>query len=166
MWKPLAVLAAALVVGGLSVVYAQQRYGTDGDGTIRWHQRHRMSTEDRAAFVDARIAALRAGLELTPDQAKNWPAFEQALRDMAQLRAQIRAAREAREPNPTAMTPFERMTRRADNMTKISVALKHIADTGTPLYQSLDDAQKGRFEKLAHMLRPHRHYMHDWNERG
>ena len=41
-----------------------------------------------AAFTDARIAALKAGLELTPDQAKNWPAFEQALRDMVQLRAQ------------------------------------------------------------------------------
>jgi zinc resistance-associated protein len=166
MWKPLVVLAGALVIGGLSVVYAQQRYGTDDDGTVRWHQRDRMSAEDRAAFVDARIAALKAGLELTPDQAKNWPAFEQASRDMAQVRVQIRAAREAGERSPTPTTPFERMTRRADNMTKISAALKHIADTGTPLYQSLDDAQKGRFEKLAHMLRPHRHHMHDWNERG
>jgi hypothetical protein len=58
------------------------------------------------------------------------------------------------------------MARRADNLTKVNAALKHIADTGTPLYQSLDDAQKGRFEKLAHMLRPHRHHMHDWNDRG
>jgi hypothetical protein len=165
MWKPLAVLAAVLVIGGLSVVYAQQQYGRDDDGAIRWHQWHRISAEDRAAFVDARIAALKAGLELTPDQAKNWPAFEQALRDMAQLRAQLRTAREARERSATPTTPFERMTRRADNMMKISAALKHIADTGAPLYQSLDDGQKGRFEKLAHMLRPHRRYMHDWNER-
>jgi zinc resistance-associated protein len=125
-----------------------------------------MSAEDRAAFLDARIAALKAGLELTPGQAKNWPAFEQALRDMAQLRAQFRAAREARERSPTPATPFERMPRRADNLAKISSALRHIADSGTPLYQSLDDAQKGRFEKLAHMLRPHRNHMHDWNERG
>jgi len=166
MWKPLAVLAAVLVIGGLSVVYAQQRHGGDDDGTIRWHQRGRISAEDRAAFVDARIAGLKAGLELTPEQAKSWPAFEQALREMAQLRAQLRAAREARELNPNPTTPFERMTRRADNMMKISTALRHIADAGTPLYQSLDDAQKGRFEKLAHMLRPHRHHMHGWNERG
>jgi hypothetical protein len=161
MWKPLAVLAVALVTGGLSVVYAQQRYGRDDDGAIRWHQHNRMSAEDRAAFLDARIAGLKAGLELTPDQAKNWPAFEQALREMAQLRAQLRAAREARERSPTPTTPFERMTRRADNLTKIGAGLKHIADAGTPLYQSLDDAQKGRFEGLAHMLRPHRHHMRD-----
>jgi hypothetical protein len=166
MWKPLAVLAAVLVIGGLSAVYAQQRNGRDDDGTIRWHQHHRISAEDRAAFADARIAGLKAGLELTPDQAKNWPAFEQALREMAQLRAELWAAREAREQNPAPTTPFERMTRRADNMTKISAALKHIAETGTPLYQSLDDAQKGRFEKLAHMLRPHHHRMQGWNERG
>ncbi len=58
------------------------------------------------------------------------------------------------------------MTRRADNMAKISAALKRIADADAPLYQSLDDAQKGRFEKLAHMLRPHHPHMQYWNERG
>jgi len=161
MWKPLVFTIAALAIGSSSIVYAQQR---DDDGGARFDRRHRLSAEDRAAFVDARIAALQAGLELTPDQAKNWPMFEQALRDMAQLRAQLRAAREAREQNPTPSTPFERMTRRADNMAKVSAALKHIADAGTPLYQSLNNAQKERFEKLARMLRPHHRHMHAWNE--
>ena len=36
----------------------------------------RPSAEDISAFADARIAALKAGLRLTPDQDKNWPAFE------------------------------------------------------------------------------------------
>ena len=44
----------------------------------------RMSTEDRAAFVDARIAAVKAGLKLTPEQEKNWPAVESAVRDFAE----------------------------------------------------------------------------------
>ena len=48
-----------------------------------------------AAFTDARIAALKAGLELTPDQAKNWPPFEQAVRDMVQLRVQRIQARQS-----------------------------------------------------------------------
>jgi len=162
MWKPLLFSIAALVIGSSAIVYAQQR---DYDGGARFeHRHHRLSPEDRAAFVDARVAALKAGLELTPDQAKNWPMFEQALRDMAQLRAQLRAAREAREQNPTPTTPFEGMTRRADNMAKLSAALKHIADAGTPLYQSLNDAQKERFEKLARMLRPHHRHMHAWIE--
>src|SRR5271166_2054654 len=84
MWKPRVVLAAALTVAGLSAVYAQQRYGGDDGNISRRYQHHRMSAEDIAAFTDARIAALKAGLELTPDQSKNWPALEQALRDMAE----------------------------------------------------------------------------------
>ena len=164
MWKPLMIAMAALAIAGSSIVYAEQRDG-DRDRGGRFEHRHpRLSPEDRAAFVDARIAALKAGLELTPDQAKNWPTFEQALRDMAQLRAQLRAAREAREQNATTTTPFERMAGRADNMAKISAALKRIANAGTPLYQSLDDAQKGRFKILARMLRLHHHRIHAWNK--
>ena len=163
MWKPVLVAMAVLAIAGSSIVFAQQRDG-DHDGSARLEHRHpRFSPEDRAAFVDARIAALKAGLELTPDQAKNWPAFEQALRDMAQVRGQIRAARDAHQQNPAPTTPFERMTQRADNMAKTSAALKRIADAGTPFYQNLSDAQKARFEKLARILRPH-HHMHARNE--
>ena len=35
----------------------------------------KFSAEDFAAFTDARIAALKAGLRLTPAQEKNWPAL-------------------------------------------------------------------------------------------
>jgi zinc resistance-associated protein len=160
MWKPVVVATAALAIAGSSIVYAQQHSGgPDRDGP-RFEHRHRLSPEDRAAFVDARIAALKAGLELTPDQAKNWPDFEKALRDMAQLRAERRAAREAAEQNPDKAphAPFDRLAQRADNMAKASAALKRIADAGKPLYTSLDDAQKARFHKLASILRPHHHH--------
>jgi len=96
MWKLFMVTMAALAIAGSSLAYAQQRDGDRAGGARFEHHHHKLSPEDRAAFVDARIAALKAGLELTPDQATNWPMFEQALRDMAQLRAQFRAAREAR----------------------------------------------------------------------
>ena len=33
--------------------------------------------------------------------------------------------------------------------------LKRVADAGTPLFQSLSDAQQRRFKLLAHFLRPH-----------
>ena len=49
-----------------------------------------LTTEDRAALVDARIAALRTGLRLTPDQEKNWPAVETAIRDLAKQRGEVR----------------------------------------------------------------------------
>jgi zinc resistance-associated protein len=162
MWKSIVAVAAALTVASLSLAYAQQQYGREDGNIDRRYQHHRMSAEDIAAFTDARIAALKAGLELTPDQAKNWPAFEQALREMAELHAQRRKASEEQAKSPTT-TPFERLAHRADYMSKASAALKRIADTGTPLYQSLSDAQKARFEKLARILRPHYH-MHARNE--
>ena len=165
MLKPVIAATAILAIAGSSFVYAQQRFGShrgfDRDGPRAEH-RHQLSPEDRAAFADARIAALKAGLELTPDQAKNWPSFEQALRDMIALRMQDRQSREAADQQPTT-SPFDRMARRADNMSKTSAALKRIADTGAPLYMSLTDAQKSRFTMLARILRPH-YRMHARNE--
>ncbi len=146
-----------LALTGISAVYAQQRSDSGDSDFGRGYRYQRMSAEDVAAFTDARIAGLRAGLELTPEQAKNWPPFEQALRDMAELRAQRRKAFEERAQNPADEAPFERLARRADFMGKASAALKRIADTGKPLYQSLSDAQQARFMKLARMLRPHPH---------
>jgi zinc resistance-associated protein len=178
MLKPVIAATAVLAIAGSSLVYAQHRFG-DHDGFGRsWgpraEQQHRPSAEDMAAFADARIAALKAGLELTPDQAKNWPPFEQALREAAQLRVQRMQARQAamqqggnaqpqqggaapqqgQAPQAPA-NPFDRLGRRADGLAKASAALKKVADTGAPLYQSLSDAQKARFTRLAHMLRPH-----------
>jgi zinc resistance-associated protein len=175
MLKPVIAAGAVLAIAGSSIVYAQHRFG-DHDGFGRsWgpraEQQHRPSAEDMAAFTDARIAALKAGLELTPDQAKNWPAFEQALRDAAQLRIQLMQARQAAtqqgenaqpqqgqaapQQGQAPANPFDRLGRRADALAKASAALKKVADTGAPLYQSLTDAQKARFTRLAHMLRPH-----------
>jgi zinc resistance-associated protein len=169
MLKPVIAAAAVVAVAGSSLVYAQQRFGgSDGFGrAARIEHRHRVSAADLAAFTDARVAALKAGLELTPDQQKNWPAFEQALREVAQLRAQRMEAWQARlqrggaqqgvatPPASTANGPFDRLARRADAMAKTSAALKKVADAGGPLYQSLTDAQKERFKMLARVLRPH-----------
>ena len=160
MLKPVIAATALLAIAGSSYVYAQQGYdgrghGNFGDGPRAEH-RHRPSVADMTAFADARIAALKAGLELTPDQAKNWPPFEQALRDMVQLRVQRMQARQTGDQQPPA-SPFDRLARHADNMAKSSATLKHVADAGAPLYQGLDDAQKGRFMKLASILRPHHH---------
>ena len=53
----------------------------------------RPSAEDVAAFTDARIAGLKAGLKLTAEQEKNWPAVEAAIRDLAKQRADRMNAR-------------------------------------------------------------------------
>jgi zinc resistance-associated protein len=171
MLKSVVAATAALAIAGTSLVYAQQRFGHHGFGGPGAEQRHRPSAADMAAFTDARIAALKAGLELTPDQAKNWPAFEQAVRDAAQLRVQRMQEREARRQQQaqnaqgnnaqpqTQRNPFDRMARRADRMAKTSAALKKIADAGAPLYQSLTDDQKARFRTLGRILAPHHRRM-------
>jgi hypothetical protein len=78
-------------------------------------QHTRFSREDRAAFLDARIAALKAGLELNAEQEKNWPPLESAMRDLARNGRpasphggrDVRAAASRRETTrPPALTPL------------------------------------------------------------
>jgi zinc resistance-associated protein len=173
MLKPVIAATALLAVAGSGLVYAQQGPGvSESHGFYADAQRtefhHGPSAADVAAFTDARIAAMKAGLELTPDQAKNWPTFEQAVRDMAQLRIDRIKAREAadQQQSQQPVSPFDRLSRRADNMAKMSAALKKVADAGAPLYQSLDDAQKHRFVMLAGMLRPHHPRFEHWRRFG
>src|SRR5262249_23223808 len=88
MWKAIVAGTAVLAIAGTSLVYAQQR--SDRDGMVM--QRPGLNAEDLRAFGEARLAALKAGLLLTPEQEKNWPAFEQAARGHGQPRLDRPAA--------------------------------------------------------------------------
>jgi len=142
MWKAIVVGTAALAIAGTSFVYAQQREGRD------YGQRWRPSAEDMRAFGEARLAALKAGLTLTPDQEKNWPAFEQAARDFGKFRMDRRAAMQNAQPGTD---PVERLRQRATSMADTGAAMKKLADATDPLYKSLDDSQKRRFAVLSHL---------------
>jgi hypothetical protein len=171
MLKPVIAATALFALAGSTFVYAQANFGGQGGqggfggGAPRFERGHHRSPADMAAFTDARIAGLKAGLELTPDQAKNWPQFEQAVRDLAQLRIARIQARDTASQTPPA-SPFDRLSQRADNMAKTSEALKKVADAGAPLYATLNDDQKGRFVMLARFLRPHpMHGFGGWGHR-
>jgi hypothetical protein len=157
MWKTVVAGVAALALAGSSLVYAQQR--GDAANAPRWH----MSAQDLGAFADARIAALKAGLKLTPEQEKNWPALEQALRDQAKVRSERFAARASAD---RPRDPIERLRLQAETMTQSGTALKQVADAAAPLYQSLDDAQKHRFMVLAQLDRHRFGEHHRWHHRG
>jgi hypothetical protein len=153
MWKAALAGMTALAIVGSSLVYAQQRGGPEGFDRGR--------PEDMRFFANARLAALHAGLGLTPDQEKNWPAFEEAAREMAKLRldrisAMINARRDdaRRDRQPQPGDPSDRMHQRAAAMLESGAALKKVADAIDPLYKSLDDGQKRRFAMLQRMLRP------------
>jgi LTXXQ motif family protein len=142
MWKPAIVGVAALMIAGSTIVLAQNRSNEFRPG--------QQTMQDMRAFADARLAALKAGLALSPDQEKNWSAFEQAARDFQKLRLdRLNAANEARRSGRTrTANPVERMQQRADALSESGAALKKLADAAGPLYNSLDDNQKRRFAIL------------------
>ena len=84
------------------------------------------------AFGEARLAALKAGLTLTPDQEKNWPAFEQAARDFGKVRMDRRTAMRNAPPSDD---PVERLRQRATSLTDTGAALKKLADATDPSVQ-------------------------------
>ena len=139
MWKAIVAGTAALAIAGTTLVYAQQH------GRMERGQRWQPNTEDLRAFDEARLAALKAGLTLTPEQEKNWPAFEQAARDLSKARVdRISAMRNA----PASDDPVERLRQRATALSDTGAALKKLADATDPLYKSLDENQKRRFAIL------------------
>src|SRR5215216_6180594 len=142
---------AALAIAASTAVYAQHQH--------HWFHGHtRMNPQDRAAFTDARIAAVHAGLKLTPDQEKLWPPVEAAVRDFAKLRidranARMNAQRDDSRDAQKADDPVTRLRERADNMAASAAAMTRIADAADPLYKTLDDGQKRRLAVLTRMGR-------------
>jgi hypothetical protein len=161
----------ALLLAGASTgaVLAQSAPSRDSE---RGHITAQDRAQDVAAFTDARIAALKAGLKLTADQEKNWPAVETALRDLAKERAmRMNARAERREAgrNDAAERPdaIARMRAGADGLTARAAGLKKLADASEPLYKSLDDSQKRRFGALIRMGgRAGVEHHHHWQRRG
>ena len=153
-----AVLAFASLAGG---TYAA------ADDFAQQHTR--FTPEDRAAFLDARIAALKAGLELNADQEKNWPPLESAMRDLAKERAARVAAwraghdgggGEARDVNP-----IDRLAHASERLSARAAELQKLAAAAKPLYDSLDDGQKRRFAVLFHGSMGRGHWRH-WRREG
>jgi hypothetical protein len=139
---------AVLSIAGSGAVYAQYHHHRP------WfdHARHmRLNPEDRAAMVDARIAAVHAGLKLNADQEKLWPPVEAAVRDFAKLRIDRANARMNAGPGEAGKgdDPVARLRQRADDMGASSAALRKIADAADPLYKTLDEGQKRRLAALT-----------------
>ena len=165
MWKSFLAGTTALAIAGGAIAYAEQG-SPEFERVQRWHP----TAEDISAFGDARIAALHAGLKLTAEQEKNWPAVESALRDLAKQRSERFAARASAD---RPKDPIERLNLRAEAMGQRAAALKKLADAAGPLYKSLDDSQKNRFVMLAQLAgrqesggRGHHRGFGGWQHRG
>ncbi len=131
---------------------AEQQAQSDPAAAPKHDHEHEFSAADHAAFFDARLAALHAGLTLTPDQDKLWPPVEAALRDTAKTMAERRKLWKD-EPRPA--DPVQMLQRLSDGALARGEALKKLADAAKPLYATLNDEQKHRLPVLLAHLRPH-----------
>lgn len=146
MWKKLLAGTAAVTIAASTAAFAQ-RAEHRHDGARRGPP----TTEEMRAFADARLAALKAGLQLTEQQAAHWPAFEQAMREWQKQRSDRALTRMQQRGQGTAPSadPAARMRQQGTRMADTAAALKKLGDALEPLYKSLDDNQKRRFAALS-----------------
>jgi hypothetical protein len=113
------------------------------------NQKHEFSGAGRAAFLDARIAALHAGLKLSPEQERLWPGVESALRTAAQ------GAMESYQKfknAPAGGNLVDQIRQRGENAVVRGQNLQAIADAATPLYAALTEEQRRRLPVLIRGL--------------
>jgi len=142
MLKGVVGLLSLVLVAGSSPANAQQSSAP------------RINQADLNALTDARIAVVKAALQLTPDQAKYWPAVEDAMRARAHTRyARIAAVADQLAPGHE-VDPIALFRGRADALAQRAVELKKLVDAWEPLYRSLAPDQKERMRLLAARVMP------------
>jgi hypothetical protein len=146
-----------MIVAGLTALFltaSPLAYAQDSS----WREEMRLNAADLGKLTDARIAIIKAMLQLTPDQEKYWPPIEDAIRARAKDREANLAAAEARaaEIRSKSVTealqdrdPIAFMHRRAERLAQRSADLKNLADAWQPLYLNLSPEQKQRMGILT-----------------
>lgn len=149
----IATTAATLAFAAISTASLAADNDQSGSG-------HHMTADDRAALLDAKIAALKVGLKLTPAQEKNWGPVEAAIREQAKVRAERFAAWRDKHDKDDGHDDFiDRLQRRAERFTTRAADIQKLIGAAKPLYDSLDDGQKRRFVTLLRASAGgHRHW--------
>jgi hypothetical protein len=145
----LAALAISASAFALTAAAEGDQHPSPADRMERW-------AADRGTILDAKLAGMKAGLQLTLDQEKLWGAFESAVKDAAKARGDaLQQMMEAHEQGEH-MSPIDRLDAMAERLSQGATDIKKIAAAARPLYASLDDSQKHKFGMLGRMLMPER----------
>ena len=142
------ILLCALTAVAVSVSAFALTAVAAGDQSAEAAHQERMQhwAADHESTMDARCGGMKAALKLTPEQNPLWEAFENAVRGGAKSRMDdTRQMMENRE----RMSSVERMDATAGHMARRADELKKISEAAKPLYGSLDDTQKHKFELLS-----------------
>ena len=139
------ILLCALTAAAVSVSSFAQTATRDQSAEAAHQERMQHWAADHETMMDARLGGMKAALKLTPEQNPLWEAFENAVRGGARSRMDdMRQTMENRE----RMSSVERMDATAGHMARRADDLKTIAQAAKPLYGSLDDTQKRKYELL------------------
>jgi len=113
-----------------------------------------LTAEQIVTNSDANIDRIKAELNLTPEQEKNWPAFSSAMHYLGHNgadRLNLRIARAKRDPPDDII---EQMRNEAQFLNDRAIDQRSVADAAEPLYTSLDDKQKQMFiEEMVRLSR-------------
>ena len=104
-----------------------------------------LSAEQIVANSDADIDRIKSELNLTPEQEKNWTAFNSAMHYLGHNgadRLNLRIARAQRDPPDDIV---EQMRNEAQFLNDRAVDQRGVADAAEPLFTSLNDKQKAVF---------------------
>ncbi|WP_315726162.1 MULTISPECIES: Spy/CpxP family protein refolding chaperone [unclassified Bradyrhizobium] len=104
-----------------------------------------LTAEQIVANSDANVERLKAGLNLTEEQAKSWGPFADAMHALGRNgadRLNLRIARAKRDPPDDIV---EQMRNEAQFLVDRAADQRAVADASEPLFTSLDDRQKQIF---------------------
>jgi hypothetical protein len=104
-----------------------------------------LTAEQIVANSDANIDRIKTELNLTPEQEKNWTAFNSAMHYLGHNgadRLNLRIARARRDPPDDII---EQMRNEAQFLNDRAVDQRSVADAAEPLFASLNDKQKAIF---------------------
>jgi hypothetical protein len=104
-----------------------------------------LTAEQIVSNSDANIERIKTELNLTPEQEKNWTAFNSAMHYLGHNgadRLNLRIARAKRDPPDDII---EQMRNEAQFLNDRAVDQRNVADAAEPLFASLDDRQKAIF---------------------
>jgi hypothetical protein len=123
-------------------------------GTKPTQEPQPLTAEQIVAESDKNIERIKAELQLTPDQEKNWTGFNSAMHYLGHNgadRLTLRIARAQRDPPDDIV---EQMRNEAQFLNDRAVDQRAVADAAEPLFASLDAKQKAIFiEEMVRLSR-------------
>jgi hypothetical protein len=123
----------------------KQAEGTKPPAVLTQPGEPQLTADQIVSNSDANIERIKTELNLTPEQEKNWTAFNSAMHYLGHNgadRLNLRIARAKRDPPDDII---EQMRNEAQFLDDRAVDQRNVADAAEPLFASLNDQQKQVF---------------------